>query len=78
MSHQHTRANLILLLEAYRSHKSNKEVVPGWNTELLLKKSFQNQIVCFHLLLKIFSHKGRHSSHLLGDEGPEPFFRRFI
>ena len=56
MSHQHTRANLILLLKAYHGHKSKTEEGPGWNPEELHKKSFQNQIVYFQFLPKIFGH----------------------
>ena len=61
MSYQHTRANLILLLEAYHWHKSKREEVSGWNPEELHKKSFQNQIICFNFLPKIFGHKGKGS-----------------
>ena len=59
MSHQDTRANFILLLEAYHWHKSKTEEVPGRNPEELYKKSFLNQIVCFQFLPKAFGHKGR-------------------
>ena len=59
MSHQHTRTNLILLLEACHWHKSKTEEVPGRNPEELYKKFFLNQIVCFQFLPKAFGHKGR-------------------
>ena len=62
-----SRANLILLLEVYHWHKSNTEEGPGWNPEELHKKSFQNQIVCFQFLPKIFGQKGRTSSANLND-----------
>ena len=48
MSHQHTKANLILLLEAYHRRKSKTEEVPGWNPEELHKKSFQKFVFSFY------------------------------
>ena len=46
-SHEHTKANLNLLLEAYHWHKLKREEVLGWNPEELHKKSFQNQVGSF-------------------------------
>ena len=46
-SHEHTKGNLNLLLEAYHWHKLKREEVLGWNPEELHKKSFQNQVGSF-------------------------------